>query len=60
MHIFWAQPGRGRVKDVHVAAYSKAALGEVEVLEASQHHSEGKLAQAWGGCLQQEQGCLLH
>ena len=39
------------------AADAQAALGMLEVLQASQHHRESKLAQAWWGDLEQEQGC---
>ena len=44
---------------LQVTADPKSALREAEVLEAGKHHGKGKLAQAGGWGLQQEQGCLL-
>ncbi len=47
-------------RSLQVAADAQAALGMLEVLQAGQHHCEGKLAQARRGNLEQEQRCLLH
>lgn len=44
---------------LQVTAYAKGMVGEAEVLEAGQHHCEGKLAQARRAGLQQGQGSLL-